>query len=88
MNYDKQDGESWVVTAIVNKTRFFLTDEGHATDRLSRARIVRYLDNAQTLAASENNSTAWGVAFDWAPMALPAAVKRTVARFIARHQGN
>ncbi len=47
-----------IVTARHNGTRFFLTDEGLATDRPERARTFNYSYDAQHTANIEN-ADAW-----------------------------
>jgi len=53
-----------VVTCQINGTRFFLTDDGLATDIPARAATFRDQTDAQTTAIIETTQAAWE-GFDW-----------------------
>lgn len=76
MDYEAIDKEmsSFVVTSRTDMVtrRFYLTDEGLATDITSRARRFRYEDQAQKVADIENEDPAWGKGrFDWKVISVP-----------------
>ena len=74
MDYEAidRDMSSWLVTSTRNNTRFFLTDDGVATDILSRARRYRWYDIAEEAATRANDEYAWQ-GFDWFAMSVPEA---------------
>jgi hypothetical protein len=69
MDYEATDREmsQWLVVALKNGTRFFLTDGGNATDMLVRARRFRYFDWAHDAAKRASAEYAWR-GFDWQPL--------------------
>ncbi len=74
MNYEAidRDMSSWVISARKNGTLFFLTDEGLATDLLSRACRYRWEDRALDAAIDAQREEAWQ-GFSWTPMRVPQA---------------
>ena len=75
MDYEAIDREmsSYVVSTVKNGTRFYLTDDGVASDRLSNARHVRWEEHAWEVARSANQEYAWH-GFTWEPLNYPAAL--------------
>ena len=75
MDYEAIDRtmSSYVVTAVKNGTRFYLTDDGLASDILSHARQLRWEDSARELARLSNQEYPWH-GFTWEPMSYPAAL--------------
>lgn len=75
MDYEATDRymSSWVVTCTKNETRFFLTDDGLASDILSRAAIYRWADKAEQAAIEANAEKAWD-GFLWEEISVPEAV--------------
>lgn len=76
MDYDSTDRymSSWVVSCVHNGTRFYLTDDGMASDRLDRAYTARWEDTAYRTAESAKDerhaadgSPVWA-GFDWQPV--------------------
>ena len=61
MDYAAIDREmsSYLVTSRKNGTRFYLTEEGFATDMLSRAVRVHWQDWAEQMATQANAEKAW-----------------------------
>ena len=82
MDYEAEDRDisAWVVTTTLNGTRFFLTDDLCATDRLVRARRWRDEFRAWRIAEAENDDVAWWQGeYEWRPMRV-AEVKAFLAR--------
>jgi hypothetical protein len=71
MDYEAidRDMSSYVVTSKKQTTRFFLTDEGLATDIPSRAKRFRWLDLAEKAADEANHDPGWR-GFKWKPMSV------------------
>jgi hypothetical protein len=69
---------SWAVSCVRNGTRFYLTDEGLASDLPRRAAVYRWEDQAMRAAADAKAEKAWR-GFAWEPIRTAAihAVKGT-----------
>lgn len=67
-----RDMSSYVVACQKKSTLFFLTDEGLATDILSRAKRHRWEDKAVEAAESACAEYSWS-GFDWQAMSVPEA---------------
>ena len=74
MDYTAIDHEasSFVLTARKSGTRFFVSEEGLATDIPGNARRFRYLDHAEGEALEANNDNRW-TGFTWSVVTVPGA---------------
>lgn len=66
MDYEAIDRHmsSWIVTCVKNRTRFYLTDDGVASDILSRARVFRWNEDAAREARASREEIPWS-GFAW-----------------------
>lgn len=74
MDYEAIDREMsrWLVSCEKNGTRFYLTDEGTASDILSRARRYRDIAAAEVSADGARLERAWS-GFDWQAISRASA---------------
>jgi len=76
MDYETidKDMSSWIVscTELTNRTRFYLNNDGTATDILSRAKRFRYYEQAMVAAIDARGEKAWA-GFEWEAMSVPEA---------------
>ena len=75
MDYEAIDREmsQWLVVARKNGTRFFLTGDETASDRLCRAQRYPTFQAAETAAVNSNSHAAWEGFARWEP-ALRASI--------------
>ena len=66
MDYEAfdRDAVQYLVSCVLNGTRFYLTDEGLATDIQKRARRFRCYNDADEHAHAEKRDPGWG-RFKW-----------------------
>jgi len=81
MDYEATDRlmSSWHVSCLHNGTRFYLTDDGVASDIRSNAAVFRYLDRAEFAARkarmerSKSGAYSW-IGFDWGAFSVAEAM--------------
>lgn len=67
MDYEAfdRDAVQYLVSCVLNGTRFYLTDEGMASDIQGRARRFRHYGEADAVAAEERKDYAWRGQAKW-----------------------